>query len=216
MDGFVNWFHALAPDTFRDNGRTDYDDDRFRVNGLFTDGTTFSWDDETGYGLGDVEAEARWRFADGGRDGWSAALVGRLGLPTATGPYATGAVSIGAQVVAAKRFARAFDAFAGAGGTAWTDDEIDGARYHDVRGHGFVAVEWRPGRAWSLILEFEGATAMTRDVQRFGNRHWYVNVDAKIDLSRSTRLEVGFTENVPTHQESNTDFAVHLGLVVGW
>jgi hypothetical protein len=212
LDAIIDEFHDLtAPIGFLDNDRPDFDRDEFRVEGRTEDGGTFSWDEGTG--LGDVEAFAKWRFRDGGREGWSAAVVGRVTAPTGTDPFDGQGVGAGVQVVAAKRLGRAFDVFLGVGGTAQSEDEVDGVGYETFRGHVFAALEYRPARTWSLVLETDYATRLVDDVVRFEDEHWYVHLSAKVDLGCRTTFEIGFSENV-AGQQATADFGVHAGLVV--
>jgi len=214
LDSMIDEFHELTePIGVLNNDRPLFFQDKFRVNGRTTDGGTFSWDDEKGIGLGDVEASAKWRFLDGGREGWSLAAVLRLTLPTSTGPFEAGGLGVGAQVVTAKRLGRRFDVFAGVGATAQTDDEVDGVHYVPVRGHAFAALEWRPWRAWSVVVSGDAATRLVDDVVDFAGEHVYLHMDVKVDLSPRTRLELGFTENIED-QQTTADFGMHFGLTV--
>jgi hypothetical protein len=207
LDRFVDAFHDLAG--FGAGGRDDAPRDGFRVRGTTSAGDAFSWDD--GLGLGAVEVEGRWRVKDGGRGGVSAALVARLSLPTGTGPFAGGGVGAGLQVVAARRLARSLDVFAGAGATADSDDALDGLRYEPVRAHAFAALEWRPGRRVSLVLQQTFATPLTEDLGDLSRSPWYVTLGTKVDLSPCAQLEVGLVENV-FHHDAAADFGVHVGL----
>src|SRR5262245_7982138 len=99
LDPVIDTWHRIFG--LPDGNRRDFLRDRFRVDGLTTDRGAFSWDDETGTGLGNLEAESRWRFHDGGREGWTAALETRVAVPTGTGPFAGDGVGLGLQVVGA-------------------------------------------------------------------------------------------------------------------
>ena len=124
-------------------------------------------------------------------------------------------MNAGLQVVGAQRLGRAFDVFAGVGGTWFGETHYDGITYETWRGHGFVAVEWRPARTWSLILETDAGTALVSDIQKYDNQQWYLNLGAKIDLGPGTRLELGFLENLQS-QQTTADFGVLFGIEHRW
>ena len=192
--------------------RADFRRDAFRVEGLTTSGEPFTWNDASGTGLGNLEAEGRWRFHDGGREGWSAALEARVALPTGTGPFAGDALGFGLQFVTVKRLAPSLDVFLGAGTTLQDGGPVRGVVYEPLRGQLFAALEWRPARRLSLIGETNVASRLVENVDRYAGLHWMVNVGGRIDVSRSARLEVGFTENI-ADQLSTADFGIHLGIV---
>jgi hypothetical protein len=213
LDGLIDWYHDLVGLRGRHDGdRPLFLRDAFRVEGSSTGGRPFSWDADTGFGLGNVELETRWRFLRS-PDGLTAALAGRVGLPTGTRPFDGNGVSFGLQALGARRLGRAFDVFFGLGATVESAEEVRGVGYEPVRGHGFLAFEWRLGRSWSLVAETDAGTRLIRDIERYPGGHWIVNVGAKVDLSRRTRLELGFTENL-MNQISTTDFALHGGVVL--
>jgi Protein of unknown function (DUF3187) len=213
LDGLIDWYHGLVGLRGNHDGdRPLFVRDAFRVEGLSTTGRAFSWNGDTGFGLGDVELEARWRFHRS-PDGLSTALAARVGLPTGTRPFEGNGVSLGLQALGARRLGRAWDVFFGLGGTIESSDRVLGVGYEPVRGHVFVAFEWHLGRSWSLVAETNAATRLISDIARYPGGHWLVNVGAKLDLSDRTRLELGFTENL-MDQLSTTDFAVHAGIVL--
>ena len=215
LDEVIDWYHGLTDPVILDNGRSEFDTNEFRVNGVLDDGTPFDADDDTGWGLGNVEGIARWRFLDGCRDGLSLALVGRLTLPTGTGPFDVGGVEVGGQVVAAHRLLRTVDVYAGVGGTWFSEDRHDGIGYEPWRAMGFVALEWRPFRRLSLFLETDAASRLIEDVARFPSVHWYLNAGLKYDLTSRTTLEVGFVENLED-QQSTADMGIVLGVAHRW
>jgi len=210
-DPIIDLFHEATSFFVLDNERNDFLKDAYRIEGRTYGGDVFDADQDGGTGLGDVEAIGRWRFHDAGRDGLSAALVGRLTFPTGTGPFDPGGFGAGLQVVAAHRVARAFDVFAGVGGTWFSDTGDMGFQYEALRGHVFAAVEWRPARTWSLVYEMEWTTALVDDVVRFHPQHFIMNLAAKIDLRHDTTLEIGFIENF-VHQQSTVDVAAYVGV----
>ncbi len=207
IDPLIDEFHQATG-----AGETGFAHAEYDVSGPTDDGGIFDWENQGG-GLADLEVQAKWRVRDGGRDGWSAALVGRATLPTGTGAYAVGGFSAGIEAAVAKRLAAHLDLFAGVGGTAWTQDEIDGVEYETFRGFGFAALEWRPVRWGSLVLEGEIASALVANVAEFSGSHPYWGVSARIDLSPCTELVLGFAEN-PAEFSSTADFVLHTGVTI--
>jgi Protein of unknown function (DUF3187) len=210
LDPVIDTWHRIFG--LPDGNRRDFLRDRFRVEGMTTEGRPFSWNDEAGTGFGNLEAEGRWRFHDGGREGWTAALEGRLAFPTGSGPFTGDGVGYGVQVVGARRLASSLDLFVGAGAAVQDDGPVRGVRYEPVRGQAFLALEWRPARRLSLVGETDVASRLIQNIDLYGGLHWMVNVSGRIDLSGSTRLELGFTENLED-QLATADFGIHFGLV---
>jgi hypothetical protein len=209
LDGFIDWWHRLA--NTPDGKRPAFLRDAFRVEGVTTDKAPFSWNDRTGFGLGNVELDARWRVVEGVGGEASVALVARASLPAGTGPFHGNGFGGGGQLVVAAPLGRSFDLYAGAGLTAQDEGPVDGILYAPVRGHGFLAVEWRPWRRLSVVAETNAASRLVENVQSYPGLHWIVNVTARIDLGGRTRLDLGFTENLMS-QMTTTDFAFYLGL----
>lgn len=211
MDGLIDaWHRAFG---FPTGNRGDFLANAFRVAGMTTTGTPFSWTGERGAGLGALELETRWRFRDRGPDGASLALVGRVALPTATGPFRGHGTGAGAQLVLGAPLGRELDLYAGVGATAQGRGPVDGVAYEATRGHGFLAVEWRPSRRLSLVAETDAAGRLVANVERYPATHWMLNVTGRIDLGRRTRLDLGFTENVRS-QLSTTDFALYAAVAL--
>lgn len=209
LDGFIDWWHrfAHAPD----GNRPDFLTDGFRVEGVTTSGDAFSWNDSTGFGLGDVELEARYRIRDGSSTGPSAALVGRVSLPTGTGPFQEAGPGGGGQLVADFPLAGSFDLYAGLGFTAQDPGPVRGIEYTPLRTDGFVALEWRPWRRLSLVAETNAASRLVENIDSYPGVHWIVNVTGRLDVGTRTRVDVGFTENFWS-QLTTTDFALYFGL----
>jgi len=59
LDGFIDAWHRLT--NVPDGKRPHFVRDAFRVEGLTTEGRPFSWNAYTGWGLGPLELDARWR-----------------------------------------------------------------------------------------------------------------------------------------------------------
>jgi hypothetical protein len=209
LDGFIDWWHRFAH--VPDGNRPDFRKNAFRVEGRTTDGSSFSWNDSTGSGLGDVEMEGRWRVHDGGGDSASVALVGRVSLPTGTGPFAGNGLGGGGQLVLDAPLGRSVSLYAGLGTTAQDVGPVRGIEYAPLRVHGFLALEWRPWRRLSLVAETDAASRLVENIESYPGLHWIVNVTGRIDLGGRTRLDLGFTENLKS-QLTTTDFALYLGL----
>jgi len=211
LDPFIDWWHRLAG--VPDGKRPAFLRNAYRVEGVTTERVPFSWTDRSGFGLGDVEVETRWRVVEGTGGPASLAFVARASLPTGTGPFSGNAAGGGGQLVVAAPLGHAFDLYAGAGATAQGQGPVRGVRYSPVRAHGFFAVEWRPGRRLSLVAETNAASRLVENVYSYPGLHWVVDVTARIDLGGRTRLDLGFTENLKS-QLTTTDFALYVGLGV--
>ncbi len=166
-----------------------------------------------GTGLGDLEINGRWRVADGGHDGGSLALLGRVSLPTSTGPFEEGGLGAGVQLLTSIPLGRTIDLYAGAGFTVQDPGPFRSLEYARTRGHGFAALEWRPWRRVSLVAETGAATRLVENIRSYPGVHWLINAEARIDLGRTTRLDVGLTENLIA-QQSTTDLGFYFAL--GW
>jgi hypothetical protein len=209
MDGFIDWWHRLAH--VPDGDRPAFRQDAFRVEGVTTERASFSWNAHSGHGFGDVELEGRWRVKDGEGASSSVAVVGRLSLPTGTGPFEPSGVGGGGQIVVDAPLGGAFDLYGGLGATAQDPGPVRGVEYAPLRAHGFLALEWRPWRRLSLVAETNAASRLVENIDRYPGVHWTLNVTGRIDLGTRARLDVGFTENILS-QLATTDFALHVGL----
>jgi hypothetical protein len=210
LDGLIDTWHNLF--SLPNGNRNDFLTDAFRVEGVTTDFHPFSWNDDVGTGLGNVELSARWRFHHAGRDGWSVAAATHVALPTGTFPFDDDAAGVGLQLVAAKRLGRRWDLFLGAGTTLQGDGPVRVVQYETARVHGFTAFEWRPGRRISLVAETDIASRLIANIASYPGMHWMVHGEARIDVTRRVRLELGFTENLKD-QQSTADFGMLFGLV---
>jgi hypothetical protein len=211
MDGIIDaWHRAFG---FPDGGRPYFQRDAFAVEGTTTSGGRFSWTDAAGGGLGALELSTRWRLLDGGRSAAALALVGRVALPTATGPFRGHGGAAGAQLVLAAPLARSLDFYAGVGATAQGRGPVGGVTYEPARAHGFAALEWRVGRRLSLVAETDAATRLVADVEFYPGQHWMLNVTGRLDLGRRVRLDLGFSENLK-NQLSTTDFALFTAVAL--
>src|SRR6266568_590782 len=151
LDGLIEGWHRIFG--LPQGGRLFFLENAFRVEGVTEAGQPFSWNDERGTGLGNLEFEGRWRFADAGRGGWRAAVAARVALPTGTAPFDKDAAGLGVQVAAGKRLAGPLDLFLGAGGLIQGAGPVRGIEYEKARAHVFVALEWRMFGFFHLVAE---------------------------------------------------------------
>jgi uncharacterized protein DUF3187 len=204
LDGVIDTWHRIIH--LPGNGRAMFPTGRFRVEGRQRGERVVAWNAQTGTGLGRAELSAHWALSRA-TTGWRTALVGRVAAPTGTRAFAAGGTDAGAQLLAAHRLGSAFDAYLGAGGTLFGGAAIDGVDYVRLRPHGFVALEWRPGRRWSLLVEASGSGRLVENVDAYPSLHAYLKMGSKVDLSQGWRLEGGFLEGIKNLQ-ATTDFGV--------
>jgi len=210
LDGLIDvWHRWLA---LPDGARPSFLRNAFRVEGATTEGTAFRWTDAEGTGLGDLELYGRWRMHHG-RDGVSFGLVGRLVLPTATSPFDATGLGAAGQLLSAVPLARSADLYLGGGLTVQDPGPVQGVRYSRFRGHGFAALEWRPGQRLSLVVETNAASRLVENIDDYPGVHWMINLGGRLDLGEGTRLDLGLTENL-IDQQSTTDLAFYFA--VGW
>ena len=209
LDGFIDWWHRAF--NTPDGDRPLFLKDAFRVEGERNDGRPFSWNDDTGVGLGDLELETRYRVRDGAFETPSLALVARVSFPTGTGAFDGSSLGTGGQLLGHFPLSERFDLHSGVGFTAQGSGPVRGVEYAPLRGHGFLAVEFRPWRRLSLVAETSVASRLVENIESYPGVHSYVNVTARVDLGRRFRLDLGFTENLVS-QLTTTDFAFYLGL----
>jgi Protein of unknown function (DUF3187) len=208
LDGFIDaWHRTFAFLGIEDGGRPSFRRDAFRVEGIATAEQAFSWNDDTGTGLGNVELAGRWRFH---ADTSSVALVGRVSLPTATDPFVD-FLGGGLQLVMRRPLGRAWDLHGGVGGTIEGDTRVAGVTYERTRAHAFAAVVFRPWRPVSLSVETGVASRLVADIDSYPGLHWLINAGLKVALSPRALLEVGMTENL-MNQLSTTDFALYFAI----
>jgi len=211
LDGVIDGWHRIFG--LPDGARSAFLADAYRMQGITRDRRPFSWDDDRGTGLGNLELEGRWRFHDGGRWGWRTALAARVAFPTGTAPFDEDAFGLGVQVAVGKRLAGPLDVYFGVGGLVQGTGPVRGVAYEAWRAQAFLALEWRVFRFFHLVAETDAASRLVGDIDLYPGFHWITNVSGRIPLSKRTRFELGFTENFK-NQMSTTDFGVHFGLVV--
>lgn len=211
LDGLIDAFHGVTAHVgIPDNGRPFFLTDRFRVLGRDAGGRQLVWDADPGTGLGNLELDLKWAPARAAGS-LRPALVGRVALPTGTGPFQADGLEAGLQLVASTPLAAPLDLYLGIGGTAFSDLELAGIEYARLRGFGFAVVEWRAGRAWSLLAELSGSSRLVTNLARYPALQSYLRVGVKRDLGPRLGLEAGFTENL-VRQQGTTDFGIFLGL----
>jgi len=210
LDALIDAWHRVV--NLPDGDRPHFLRDAFRVEGRTTSGAGFSWGGSDGLGLGALELETRWRLGGSG-SGARTALVGRVLLPTGTGPYAGGGFGAGAQVAVDVPIASRFDLFTGLGVTAQDPGPVRGVEYEPVRLHGFLAIEWRLWRSLSAVVETDAASRLVSNIDAYPGTHWLVNVGGRLDLGRRARLDAFLTENIAS-QQTTTDLAFYAALSV--
>ena len=207
MDGAIDWFHELFG--FKDNDRSLFPNEAFRVSGRTPE--LASWSDERGWGLGNLELAAHVAAVlPEARDDWRLGVIGRMALPTGTGPYDGTAVELGLQVAVARQVHPRWDVYAGVGGTFFSDLVIDGIRYEPWRAQGFLAVEYHVSDDLSIVVSTDAASRLVSNVPSYPATSWYVHLAAQWDIARGVRAHVGFTENLE-NQQGTVDFGVFLG-----
>ena len=209
LDPFIDWFHSVFPSD--DNDRPVFLQNKYRIEGRGRFDRYYTWNDSHGTGLGNIELNASWAILRPrhAKD-WRVGLVGRVGLPTGTGPYKTGSVDVGAQLTAAKRLARRWDLFGGIGGTYYTKRIIRGFEYLPWRGHAFLALEFRPWRRLSVILQADYSTRLLGNIDDFPAVQLYSQLGIKADLGRRWQGVLGITENL-IDQQTTLDVGFWLG-----
>ena len=209
MDGLIdNWHEATR---LPNGSRPAFLTNAFRVAGRLQDGRGFSWTRDSGSGLGNLELETRWRFAD--TPSASAAVVGRVALPTGTGSFAGHATAAGVQFLVDAPLAGSLDVYGGVGGTVQGRGPVESVEYEPARVHGFLALEWRPWRSLSLIAETNAASRLVSNIEAYPGVHWMLDVSARRSLGGSSEITLGFSENLAS-QLTTTDFALYASVSI--
>ncbi|MGD8895815.1 MAG: DUF3187 family protein [Acidobacteriota bacterium] len=211
LDRFIDAWHRVFQ--LEDAARPLFRRDAFRIEGTTIDEVPFSWNPYEGAGLGNIQLDVRWRALNGGPGGPSVALVGRLSLPTGTSPYDLDGLGAGAQLVLGIPLGRTTDVYTGGGLTLQDGGPVRVLEYVPARAQGFAAFEWRAWRRVSLIAETDVSSRLVRNIDSYPGVHWLLSVEARVDLGRAVRLDVGLTENL-TSQQSTTDLGLLFAL--GW
>jgi len=210
LDGPIDWFHRVTG--FPGNSRGSFLSDELRVTGRDDRGRLIRWSGE-GTGIGRLELQARRAaFGTAGASGPRASVVGSVGLPTGTGPFAVSGLGFGAQLVAALPVARSWALYGGAGATFETERRIEGVEYERARVHGFLSIEWRPAQRWGLLAETSAASRLVTNLARYPALEWYLRLNARLNLASGWSFEGGFAEGL-SNQQATTDFGIQAGLV---
>jgi len=209
MDGIIDWFHEVTG--LPGGARPLFPMDRLRVEGRDSLRRPVRWGGAPGTRLGDLELLGLWAFRPPARHAWAAALVVRAALPTGTGDFARTGTAVGTQVVSARTLGRSFDVYTGAGAVAQPRRVVAGVEYAPVRGHGFVTLEWRPARRWSIVAEMDASTRLVRNLAGYPGWQSYLRLGAQVDVSERWRLRGGFVEGIGS-QQAATDFGIVAGL----
>jgi hypothetical protein len=208
LDHVIDAWHDFSG--LPDNDRGLYPQDRFVMEARGLSGRELRIDDAPGTGLGNAELSGLWAVRRPQR-GLAVSLVARAELPTATGPFGDAGAGFGVQALAAHPLGRTVDVFSGVGGTAFTSERQAELDYSRWRAHGFVTLEWRPGRTISILLELSAASRLVDNVADYPGLQMYFRMGAKLDLGRRWRIEGGFVEGV-TSIQGTTDFGIQAGV----
>jgi hypothetical protein len=206
LDGVIDaWHGALG---LPDGGRSLFPDDQFRVEARDKGRQAVRWGGRTGTGLGNLELQAH-QVLSGLEDahGWRTALIARLSLPTASGPFAGAGTAGGLQALAAHPLGSRTDVYLGFGATVSGRGEIGGLAYRRTRPQGFLAFEGRLTRGWSVIVQVDAASRLVTNVESYPGSAAYLRVGSKFGLRRDWMLEAAITEGIRSLTVA-TDFGV--------
>lgn len=209
LDGLIDAWHRFTG--LPDNRRSFFPDRRLRVEGRDASARPLAWSGSEGAGLGDLELSGLWAFRRASRPGWSAAVQGRVALPTGTGPFEASGVDAGAQLLAAHPLGSKLDVYLGLGGTVFGERERNGLRYARARPEGFFALEWHPTARLSLLGQVDVSGGLLEGVPAYVGRHVQVRAGFKRGIGEGVELQAGFVEGASSVQ-STTDFGVFLGV----
>lgn len=207
LDGVIDaWHGALG---LPDGGRSLFPDDQLRVEARDVRRQAVTWGGGRGTGLGNLELEAH-QVLTGLEDakGWRTALIARLSAPTATGPFAGAGTAGGLQMVVARPLGSRTDVYLGLGATVASRRQLEGVQYRRTRPQGFVAIEGRLTRGWSVIVQLDVAARLVTNIDSYPGSVGYLRVGSKFGLRRGWMLEGGITEGV-----NNLAAATDFGLV---
>jgi hypothetical protein len=206
MDGVIDaWHDALG---LPDGGRSLFPNDRLRVEARDPSRRSLRWGGGQGAGLGNLELEAHQvLFGLEDASGWRGAAIARLSAPTATGPFAGAGVAGGLQLALAHPLGSRGDVYLGLGTTVSSRRELDAFQYRQVRPQGFVGLEGRLTRGWSVIVQIDAASRLVTNVDSYPGSVAYLRVGSKFGLKGKWMLEGGITEGV-NNLAAATDFGV--------
>jgi Protein of unknown function (DUF3187) len=213
LDGVIDRFHRAIthPLGLPDSGRPVFLRNQFRIEGRDAEFHPVVWDGRPGTGLGNLEGSLQWTVHRNS-DGWTGAMVGRVSLPSGSGPFRSHGLEGGLQYAAAHRLSLRLDVYLGTGVVFFSDDERDGIQYSSTQIQGFAALEWRVARRFSLHFQTDGSSRLVENLARYPGMQSYLRIGGKLDLSDRLVLEGGFSENL-VYQAVTTDFGIFLGLL---
>ena len=209
LDSVIDPFHDFFG--FPDSGRSLYARRRLRVEGRRREGEPFAWTGRAGTGLGSVEVDVGKAIRGASARGPAISIVARALLPTSGGAFAKAGRGAGAQALLSQPLGAGFDLHAGAGGTVLGPSEREGLPYARNRGHGFMALEWRPIAAWSALVQWEASSRLVTGVDRYPGLQLALRIGSKVDAG-PWRLEGGFVEGIKD-LDATTDFGIFAGVV---
>ena len=207
LDTVIDPFHRFFG--FPDSGRSHYPRGQLRVEGRTPERVPIDWTGRAGTALGAIELDLARTLRAGAHGGPVLALIARAALPTAQGAYADTGGGIGAQAVVSQPLGARFDLHAGFGATALGPRARDGIDYARTRAHGFATLEWRPGHAWSALMQWEASSRLVTGIDRYPALQLSLRLGSKVDLGPRWRIEGGFVEGIKS-LEGTVDFGVFL------
>jgi hypothetical protein len=206
MDSFLRDYHSTFG--FPNGGRELRPDDEFVYFYNDPDGSE-SWQGQEGWEVGNLAISLRHHLISG--EGWSAALLGGITLPTGSRKRGWGTgkpdIAIGGVVswLSSNWFGHVeghlLHPFAtGSTATAYRDY----ARLSSTLGY-------RLSDRWSLMAQVQGGSSpYDTSLQQLDDTPWLVTFGARVAYSKASSLTLAFTEDI-TH-ETTTDFTVTVGL----
>jgi uncharacterized protein DUF3187 len=209
LDSVIDPFHDLFG--FPDSGRSQFPRGRLRIEGRTEEGIPLDWEGGPGTALGSIELEVAKSVRAGESGGPVVSVLARVALPTSTGAFAGADGGIGAQALLSQPLGARFDVHAGAGVTTLGPGAVDGIGYTRTRTHGFAALEWRPLRAWSALVQWEASSRLATGIADYPGFQLALRLGSKVDLGPRWRIEGGFVEGIKP-LETTVDFGVFAGL----
>ena len=205
LDGVIEGWHDAfgLPNGGRDRVRQD----RYRVQ-YTVDGQTRILDDEGASGIGDLELGAGFRL----RDDFAFRALAKL--PTGRGSRLQGGNAGGALWFDFDPFHGAANWFGylSAGASYSGQSDVLGDQQKQFVGLAGAAIGYRIWRPVSLLVQFNGHTALYRDsdlnaLDRPGGQLVF---GGRIDVAPKLQLDLGVQEDVLV--SASPDFSIHIGL----
>lgn len=205
LDGVIEGWH----DAFGlpNGGRERVPQDRYRVQ-YVVDGQTRIDENRGANGIGDVELSAGFRLSD------DVAFRALAKLPTGRSSRLHGGNAGGALWFDFDPFRGAANWFGyvSAGASYSGQSDVIGAQQKQFVALGGAAIGYRVWRPVSLLVQFNGHTALHQDsglnaLDRPGGQ---LSFGGRIDLAPKLQLDLGVQEDVLV--SSSPDFSIHIGL----